>query len=59
LAAGRYVVRWSEVGGPMFAGPTAPPFDPTRISWISFHVVSTTTGAVPYSFCIRNLALLE
>jgi hypothetical protein len=54
---GHYEVRWPEVGGPFWFA-TPPPFDPTKIEWIAFHVVSTDVASVPFDFCLRNLALL-
>jgi len=54
---GRYAIRWPEVGGPLYLGG-APPFDPTKIEAIGFHVVSRETEAAPYAFCISNVALL-
>ena len=54
---GRYEIRWPEVGGPLCLGG-APPFDPTKIETIGFHVVSRETEAAPYAFCISNVALL-
>jgi hypothetical protein len=54
---GHYEVRWPEIGGPFwFAG--APPFDPAKIEWIAFHVVSTDAKPVLFDFCLNNLALL-
>jgi hypothetical protein len=55
---GHYEVRWPEVGGPLYLGGAAPPFDPTSIESIAFHVVSRETEAAPYDFCIKNVALL-
>jgi hypothetical protein len=57
LGPGHYEMRWPEVGGPLwYAAP--PPFDPTKIEWIAFHVVSTEVAPVPFDFCLKNLALL-
>jgi hypothetical protein len=53
-----YEVRWSEVGGPMYLGASAPRFDPTQISAISWQVVANQFSSVPYSFCIANVTLL-
>jgi hypothetical protein len=55
---GHYEVRWPEVGGPLYLAGTAPPFDPTKIEAIAFHVVSRETDAAPYAFCISNVVLL-
>ncbi len=56
--AGHYEMRWPEVGGPMYLGPSAPPFDPTQLTSIRFHVVPNTSAPIPYGFCIRNTAFL-
>jgi len=55
---GHYEVRWPEVGGPLYLGDAAPPFDPTKIEAIAFHVVSRETEAATYAFCLTNLSLL-
>jgi hypothetical protein len=55
---GHYQVRWPDVGGPLYLGPAAPPFDPTKIEAIMFHVVSRPDAPVSYDFCITNVALL-
>ena len=39
-APGHYEIRWPEIGGPMYLGPGAPPFDPRMLSAISFQVVA-------------------
>jgi hypothetical protein len=57
-APGHYEMRWAEIGGPKYLGPSAPPFDPTMLKWIQFHVASTNIGPVPYGFCISNATLL-
>ncbi|HEY5448014.1 MAG TPA: hypothetical protein VIQ54_04655 [Polyangia bacterium] len=54
---GHYAMRWPEINGPFWFNE-APPFDPTKIEWIAFHVVSTTDAPVPFDFCLRNLVLL-
>jgi hypothetical protein len=53
-----YEFRWPEVGGPQYLGADAPPFDPTQIENIAFHIVGDTPGPAPYDFCIRNVLLL-
>ncbi len=58
LAPGHYEMRWPEIGGPMYLGPSAPPFDPKQLKWISFHMVSNNGFAVPYSYCLSNVMLL-
>jgi hypothetical protein len=57
LAPGHYEMRWPEIGGPFYLG-NPPPFDPTQLRTIGFHVVSNANEAVPYSFCIKNVVLL-
>ncbi len=40
-------------------GTTQPAFDPTNVEAIQFHVVTSTTGAVPVSsFCVSDLAAI-
>ena len=56
--AGHYEIRWPEVGGPMYLGASAPPFDPTQLTSIRFHVVPNISMPIPYGFCIRNTAFL-
>jgi hypothetical protein len=61
FGSGHYEVRWSEVGGPAYLGPlgvTAPPFDPTKLESMQFHVPSNQSGAVTYSFCVSNIIML-
>jgi hypothetical protein len=54
---GHYEVRWSEVGGPAYlANP--PPFDPTQLEQVQFHVVSNSTAPIPFSFCLSNIMFL-
>jgi hypothetical protein len=54
--------RWAAVGGPSYYmakfGSAPPPFDPTKIISIQFHVPTNTTSSVAYSFCIANLTAL-
>ena len=54
---GHYEIRWPEVGGPLYLGRGAPPFDPTKIEAIVFHVVGNI-APVSYDFCINNVMLL-
>jgi hypothetical protein len=54
---GHYEMRWSEIGGPFYL-TSPPPFDPTKLEAIQFHVVSNTGAPVPFSFCLSNLMLL-
>jgi hypothetical protein len=53
-----YEFRWPEVGGPLYLGAAAPPFDPTMIENIFFHIIGDTSGPAPYDFCISKLTLL-
>lgn len=57
FSPGDYEMRWPEIGGPFWYAE-APPFDPTKIEWIAFDVVSTDAAPVPFDFCLSNLALL-
>jgi hypothetical protein len=44
---------------PPFGSPPQPPFDPTTLEAIEFHVVADTTNAIPVSnFCISDLAAI-
>jgi hypothetical protein len=54
---GHNEVRWSAVTGP-FYDVLAPPFDPTTILSVQFHVPPSGLAAAPFSFCIRNLAAI-
>ena len=58
LAPGHYEIRWPSVGGPLYLGPMAPPFDPTKLDGIFFHVVANNFSPVPFSFCVSNPTLL-
>lgn len=57
LGPGHYEMRWPEIGGPFWFAD-APPFDPTKIEWVAFQVVSTDVAPVPFNFCISRLLLL-
>ena len=60
-APGHYEIRWPEVGGPLYlivTGPTPPPFDPSRLQTVTFHVTANAATAVPYSYCISNVIAL-
>jgi hypothetical protein len=54
IAPGTNVVRFAQVTSPMAANP---PFDPTMLLSIRFHVATTIGSAGPYSFCISRLTL--
>ena len=58
VGPGHYEVRWPRVGGPLYLGAYAPPFDPTKIEWIAFHVVSREFEPASYDFCINKIVLL-
>lgn len=55
---GHYEIRWPDVGGPMYLGPGAPPFDPTKIESISFDVAGRADFAASYDLCVGNFTLL-
>jgi hypothetical protein len=57
FSPGHYEIRWPEVGGPNYI-PNPPPFDPTKLLAIDFHVVANQVGPVPFSFCLSNLMML-
>jgi hypothetical protein len=57
VTAGTNVVLWSNVAGPMYE-TSAPPFDPTQLLAIQFHVIASASGTTPFSFCISNLTAL-
>lgn len=54
---GHYEIRWTDVGGPQYLA-SPPPFDPTKLESIRFHVVSNTSSPTSYSFCIKNTVML-
>jgi hypothetical protein len=56
---GHYEIRWGDIGGPMYLGPGAPPFDPTRLTAIRFHVVPHLIGGVTFKFCIAATVFLR
>jgi hypothetical protein len=45
------------VGGPMYL-TGATPFDRTKIQSMQFHVVTNTSSAIPFEYCISNLKAL-
>jgi hypothetical protein len=55
---GHYEIRWSEIGGPLYLGADAPPFDPTKIESVAFHIIGNNDAPAPYDFCISKLVLL-
>lgn len=56
VVEGTNVVRWADVKGPFYA-TNAPPFDPTTILSMQFHIY---TGAMarPFDYCISNVKAL-
>ena len=64
VKVGTNTFTWDKVGGPNYAPPAAagvaafPAFDKTKVLSIQFHVVTNTSSAVPFMFCIGNLTLL-
>ena len=57
VVAGHNVIRWSDVGGPAYL-TNPPPFDPTKLESVDFHVFANSSAWVPYAFCIYNLTML-
>jgi hypothetical protein len=55
--SGSYQIRWADVGGPLNLRD-APPFDPSKLESIQFHVPSTAPDATSYSYCILNTVML-
>jgi hypothetical protein len=54
---GHNQLHWSDVGGPSYL-TNPPPFDPTKLEDVDFHVISNTNAPVPFSFCISNIVML-
>lgn len=56
--SGSYQIRWADVGGPPNL-QGAPPFDPSKLKSIQFHIPSSS-GPYPtsYNFCILNTVML-
>ncbi len=57
VTAGQNVILWSNVLGPMYE-TSAPPFDPSQLVAIQFHVIASASAPTPFSFCISNLTAL-
>jgi hypothetical protein len=55
--AGDWSFHFADVGGPKYL-TTATPFDKTKIISMQFHVVTNTSSAIPFSYCISNLRAL-
>lgn len=60
VVTGINVVRFTEVNGPLYQTVPLPPamVDATKLLSIQFHVFTSGTAPVPYSFCISNLKAL-
>jgi hypothetical protein len=54
---GDYSFHFADVGGPKYLTPHMP-FDKTKIISMQFHVVTNTSSAIPFSYCISNLRAL-
>jgi hypothetical protein len=54
---GHNVILWPDVLGPYYDGQ-APAFDPTMLLRVEFLVPASSQTAIPFSFCISNLAAL-
>ncbi len=57
VKAGHNEFKWADVKGP-FYDMLAPPFDPTTILSIQFHIPTSTTASASYTFCISNLSAI-
>jgi hypothetical protein len=55
--SGHNEIRWSDVGGPSYL-TNPPPFDPTKLESVDFHVVANPSSSVPYAFCVYNVVML-
>lgn len=56
--AGRNELRWADVGGPIWVDKP-PPFDPSRLLAIWFHIAAVPRDARSFSFCINDLVALR
>ncbi len=54
---GHNVILWPDVLGPYY-DVQAPAFDPTMLLRVEFLVPASSQTAIPFSFCISNLAVL-
>ena len=60
------VIRWTDVGGPLYLTQEVPPVDPSQfpfnppraVQGIQFQVFTNAQTTTPYSFCVANLALI-
>ena len=55
--AGTYEFHWADVGGPMYLTPHMA-FDKTKIVSMQFHVVTNTSSAIDFNYCIHDLYAL-
>jgi len=54
------VIHWADVEKPFYLTSSLNPyFDPTKILSIQFHVYTNATAAVPFSFCVKDLTMLQ
>jgi hypothetical protein len=51
------VVKWADVGGPMYAA-NPPPFDPSQLEGMQFQVLPSVLQPTPFAFCLSNLTAL-
>jgi hypothetical protein len=58
VKVGRNEIRWSAVKGPFYLTTTPPPFDPTTILSLQFHIPSGTAAEAPYEFCVSDVTAL-
>jgi hypothetical protein len=65
LKVGHVEIKWTDVGGPYYLMAEVPPvdftqypFDPRAVQAIRFLVFTNTSTAIPYNFCVANLALV-
>ena len=57
VVPGHNELHWSDVGGPSYL-TNPPPFDPTKLEDVDFHVIANTNAPVPFSFCVSNIVML-
>jgi hypothetical protein len=59
IKKGHNSFKWADVGGPSYLmNPPPPAFDKTKITSIKWHVVTSTSAAIDFSFCVSNLTML-
>jgi hypothetical protein len=57
VKVGHNEFKWTDVKGP-FYDMLAPPFDPTTILSVQFHIPTSTTASSTYNFCVSNLSAI-